>query len=165
MSRSHEKVKTYLNHQSSYALQIRQDDKFPWPFDHMVLQNCYISTTTMPLTTKLGRVITDLHNLSLNLTWTQTLSVISILSLHSYVVLVLLLFCCCCCWRWWWCSSLWLSTFLTWLYFNFYKWRKYHSLQIQLLNEMVSQSWRSALSKQLVITSLRLACLYFTIHQ
>ena len=75
-SRSCDKWKPYLHNQSAYGYQTFQDGNVPWlapalkvtwPFDHVVLGdhvrnwNHYISTTTMPMTTRVGRVVTYLE--------------------------------------------------------------------------------------------------------
>ena len=55
----------YLHYQSALDYQTCQDGNLPssacvykitWPFDQVVL-NCYISTTTEPMATKLGRMV------------------------------------------------------------------------------------------------------------
>ena len=77
--RSHDKLKPlYLHYQRAYGHQTWQDGNLPWwtpackvtlPFDHVVLWdhvtnwNHYISITTVPMATKLGRMVTYLDGL------------------------------------------------------------------------------------------------------
>ena len=69
----YDKIKPlYLHYQSAFDYQTCQDGNLPssacvykitWPFDQVVLYdhvtnwNCYISTTTEPMTTKLGKMV------------------------------------------------------------------------------------------------------------
>ena len=74
-SRLRDKLKTYLHYQISYGHQIWQNVNLPsapsykitWSFDHVVLRdyvtnwNRYISTTAVPMATKLGTIVTYLN--------------------------------------------------------------------------------------------------------
>ena len=70
---SNEKLKTYIHYQSAYSHQTLPNGNLPrwtpahkvtWPFDHVVFWgrlttwNHYISITTMPMATKLGKLVT-----------------------------------------------------------------------------------------------------------
>ena len=84
-----EKLKTYLHFQSAFGQQIWQYSNLPWwapahkviwHSDHVVLrdhithQNYFISTATVPMATRLGRMVTNFEGLlyillDLVLTW------------------------------------------------------------------------------------------------
>ena len=79
LANSCDKIKPlYFHYQSAYGYQTWQDGKLPWwarvfkvtfPFahvilwDHLINWNHYISTTTVPMATKLDRMVTYLNGL------------------------------------------------------------------------------------------------------